>query len=236
MMENGKLYLIPTPLGESSRRDILPAGNKAIIDTIDIFIVEEIRTARRFLKKEGINRSLDSLLFYELNEHTLVEDTRHYLDETRTGKNIGLLSEAGLPCVADPGNIIVKQAHMLGIQVVPLVGPSSLMLALMASGFTGQQFVFHGYLPVKPNERGNTLRSIEKDLHTHHRTQVFIETPYRNMAMLESIRKACHPDTLLSISADLTLETEFISTRPIRMWKNNLPDLHKHPSVFLLGE
>lgn len=235
-MINGKLYLIPTPLGDTDLGHILPEGNHAILDSIDIYIVEEIRTARRFLKKAGIAKSIDQLTFHELNEHTDPTETESYLDGALEGKNIGLLSEAGLPCIADPGNRIVGLAHRKGIQVIPFVGPSSLMLALMSSGFNGQQFIFHGYLPVKPDERILALRSLEKDVHQHHRTQIFIEAPYRNVAMLESIHKACRPDTLLCIAVDLTLSSEFISTRQVRSWKNNLPDLHKRPAVFLLGE
>jgi 16S rRNA (cytidine1402-2'-O)-methyltransferase len=235
-MKTGNLYLIPTPLGEPAGRDVLPAANHAILNSIDIYIVEEIRTARRFLKHSGIIKPIDSLTFLEINEHTRPEETGSYLEGALMGKNIGLLSEAGLPCVADPGNSIVKLAHRQGIQVIPLVGPSSLLLALMASGLNGQQFIFHGYLPVKPNERINSLRSLEKDIFSHHRTQIFIETPYRNMALIESITKACHSEILLCIAADLTLESEFISTRPVRMWKQDVPDLHKHPAVFLLGE
>jgi 16S rRNA (cytidine1402-2'-O)-methyltransferase len=235
-MKNGKLYLIPTPLGEPGWRDVLPLGNLDVINALELFIVEEIRTARRFLKAAGIIKPIDSLRFFELNEHTPPGDTESYLDETLAGKDIGLLSEAGLPCIADPGNSIVKLAHRKGISVIPLIGPSSLLLALMSSGLNGQQFVFHGYLPVRPPERMSAIRLLEKDIQQHKRTQIFIEAPYRNMAMVDSIIKSCHPETLLCIAADLTLESEFISTRPVRMWKNNLPDLHKRPVVFLLGE
>jgi 16S rRNA (cytidine1402-2'-O)-methyltransferase len=234
-MTIGKLYLIPTPLGDTGHYQGLPSENQEILDSIGVFIVEELRSARRFLKSAGIQLCFDSLIFHELNEHTRDEDSESYLNEAMNGMNTGLLSEAGLPCVADPGNIIVKLAHSKGIQVIPLVGPSSLMLALMASGFNGQQFTFNGYLPVKPSERISALRLLEKDMMMHKRTQLFIETPYRNMAMLDSIIKACHPETMLCVAVDLTLATEYISTRPVRLWKNNLPDLHKRPAVFLLG-
>jgi 16S rRNA (cytidine1402-2'-O)-methyltransferase len=235
-MKTGKLYLIPTPLGEPGLRDVLPHGNLAIIENIEIFIVEEIRTARRFLKQTGISKPIHTLIFHELNEHTRSEETVNYLDGALEGKDIVLLSEAGLPCIADPGNTIVRLAHQKGIQVIPLVGPSSLLLALMASGLNGQQFIFHGYLPIKPNERNNAIRQLEKDIHLHHRTQLFIEAPYRNNGMLESILKACNPETMLCVAADLTQETEYISSRPIRLWKKDIPDLHKRPAVFLLGE
>jgi 16S rRNA (cytidine1402-2'-O)-methyltransferase len=235
-MKPGILYLIPTPLGDSGEELMQFPGNKDIIDSLEVFIVEELRTARRFLKKSGISRTIDSLTFFELNEHTVQEESELFLNPALEGKNIGLLSEAGLPCIADPGHSIVKLAHKKGMRVIPLVGPSSLMLALMASGMNGQQFIFHGYLPAKPNERVSALRSIEKDIHTHHRTQIFIEAPYRNQAMLESIRSSCHGDTRLCIAIDLTMESEYISTRSVAGWKNNLPDLHKRPAVFLLGE
>jgi 16S rRNA (cytidine1402-2'-O)-methyltransferase len=235
-MKTGKLYLIPTPLGEPGFRDVLPHGNLAIIENIEIFIVEELRTARRFLKQIGVSKPIHSLIFHELNEHTQPEETGNYLDGALEGKDIALLSEAGLPCIADPGNTIVKLAHQKGIQVIPLVGPSSLLLALMSSGLNGQQFIFHGYLPVKPNERINAIRLLEKDIHLNHRTQLFIEAPYRNNSMLESILKSCNPETMLCVAVDLTQETEYISSRPIRLWKKDIPDLHKRPAVFLLGE
>ncbi|NVO18806.1 MAG: SAM-dependent methyltransferase [Bacteroidetes bacterium] len=235
-MKPGILYLIPTPLGDPGEELVQFPGNKEIIESLEIFIVEELRTARRFLKKSGISRSIDALTFFELNEHTVQQESEHFLDPALAGKNIGLLSEAGLPCIADPGHTVVMLAHRKGIRVIPLVGPSSLMLALMASGMNGQQFVFHGYLPAKPNERVQALRSLEKDIHIHHRTQIFIEAPYRNQAMLDSIRNSCNGETRLCIAIDLTMETEYISTRPIAGWKNNLPDLHKRPAVFLLGE
>ncbi len=234
-MATGKLYLIPTPLGETGFDSGLPATNHHILDSIDIYIVEELRTARRFLKRAGISKSIDSLVFHELNEHTAIEDASGYLDEAYKGANIGLLSDAGLPCIADPGNIVVKQAHTKGIEVIPLVGPSSLMLALMASGMNGQNFIFHGYLPVNSTERTTALKALERDISQNRRTQIFIETPYRNMAMLESIIKSCHPETVLCIATDLTLDTQYISTRLVRQWKNNPPGLHKRPAVFLLG-
>ncbi len=234
-MSKGKLYLIPTPLGETGFENALPAYNHQVLEKISVYIVEELRTARRFLRRAGISKPIDALTFHELNEHTVPEEAAAYLDEALKGSDIGLLSEAGLPCVADPGNIVVKQAHSKGIQVIPLVGPSSLMLALMASGLNGQRFIFHGYLPVNPAQRATSLKALEKDISLNNRTQIFIETPYRNLAMFESIVRVCQPDTLLCIAADLTLDSQFISTLTVRQWKSKLPELHKRPAVFLLG-
>ena len=235
IMNIGTLYLIPTPLGEPGHVDPLPTGNLNILNSIDTFIVEEIRTARRFLRWCGITKPIDSLTFLELNEHTPEQETVKYLDGALQGQNLGLLSEAGLPCIADPGNYVVRQAHLRGIRVIPLIGPSSLMLALMASGLNGQQFLFHGYLPIKPHERELALRGLEKDVKTSGRTQIFIETPYRNKALLESIIRCCHPELLLCIAASITTPEEFISTRPVRMWKSDYPELNKKPTVFLFG-
>ncbi len=234
-MTKGNLYLIPTPLGDTGFETGLPAYNLQIIKEIDTFIVEELRTARRFLRKAGYTRDFESVTFYLLNEHTPDNEASHMLEKALAGKAVGLLSEAGLPCVADPGNIIVRLAHRKGIRVIPLTGPSSIMLALMSSGLNGQNFVFHGYLPVKPDERIKALRELEHAAALGNQTQIFIETPYRNVAMLESIIKTCHPSMLLCIAADLTLETEWIRSMPVHEWKKENPQLHKRPAVFLLG-
>jgi len=234
-MAKGNLYLIPTPLGDTGFEAGLPAYNLSILHKIDIFIVEELRTARRFLRKAGYTREFESVTFYLLNEHTPENETASMLAKAVAGNHIGLLSEAGLPCIADPGNIVVKLAHQKGIRVIPLTGPSSLMLALMASGLNGQNFVFHGYLPVKPDERIKALRELEHAAFRCNQTQIFIETPYRNLSMFQSILKTCHPDLVLCIAADLTLETEWIRSMPVKEWKNKNPELHKRPVVFLLG-
>ncbi len=234
-MTKGNLYLIPTPLGETGFDTGLPSYNLLMLSQIDIFIVEEFRSARRFLRKAGYTRDFETVTFYLLNEHTPDIEAATMLEKASGGSHIGLLSEAGLPCVADPGNIIVRLAHRKDIRVIPLTGPSSIMLALMASGMNGQNFVFHGYLPVKTDDRIKALRELEHSVSKGKQTQIFIETPYRNMAMLESIIKTCHPELLLCIAADLTLETEWIRSMPVRDWKNQTPALHKRPAVFLLG-
>jgi 16S rRNA (cytidine1402-2'-O)-methyltransferase len=234
-MSKGNLYLIPTPLGESGLKTGLPEYNMSIVKEIDIFVVEELRTARRFLRKAGYTKDFEIVTFHLLNEHTPDNEALTMLEKANEGQHIGLLSEAGLPCIADPGNIIVSLAHRKGIRVVPLTGPSSIMLALMASGMNGQNFVFHGYLPVKPDERTKALRSLELSIISGNQTQIFIETPYRNMAMLESIIKTCRPGLTLCIGVDLTLETEWIRSMPIQEWKKQSPQLHKRPAVFVLG-
>jgi len=234
-MNKGNLYLIPTPLGETGFDAALPAYNLQILHRIDTFIVEELRTARRFLRKAGFTKDFETVTFYLLNAHTPDDEAAGMLVNALNGHHVGLLSEAGLPCIADPGNIAVRLAHRKGIKVIPLTGPSSIMLALMASGLNGQNFVFHGYLPVKPDERVKALRELEHAVSKGNQTQIFIETPYRNLQMLESIVKTCHPSLTLCIAADLTLETEWIRSLPINEWKRQKPELHKRLAVFLLG-
>jgi len=230
----GNLYLIPTPLGDSSVDKILPFFNIGIILSLDEFIVEEVRTARRFLRKIGYERDFEMVTFHILNEHTTEMELSGYLASIFKGRNIGLLSEAGVPCVADPGAKIVELAHLHQIRVIPLVGPSSIILALMASGFNGQNFAFIGYLPAKKEERNKKIREVERNIRLNHQTQVFIEAPYRNMQMLESIISSCSPDLRLCIACDITLDSEMIITRTLRDWKTQLPDINKRATVFLL--
>ena len=234
-MNKGNLYLIPTPLGETGFELGIPAYNLQLLQKINTFIVEELRTARRFLRKAGYTKDFEAVTFYLLNKHTPAGEVADMLIKSLAGQHIGLLSEAGLPCIADPGNIAVKLAHQKGIRVIPLTGPSSILLALMASGLNGQNFVFHGYLPVKPEERLNALRELEHAISKGNQTQIFIETPYRNMAMFDSIVKTCHSSLTLCIAADLTLETEWIRSMPVNEWKRQKPELNKRPAVFLLG-
>jgi len=234
-MIKGNLYLIPTPLGDTGFEAGLPSFNHSIIQNIDTFVVEELRTARRFLRKAGYTKDFESVSFHILNEHTPDFEAENMLEKTFSGNHVGLLSEAGLPCIADPGNIVVRLANKKGIRVIPLVGPSSLMLALMASGLNGQNFVFHGYLPVKPDERSKALRELEYATAKGCQTQVFIETPYRNLQMLESIVKTCNSSLMLCIAVDLTLQNEWIRCMSIQEWKKQKPEIHKRPAVFLLG-
>jgi len=233
-MKNGTLYLIPSSLGESLPDRVFPSGNSEIIRTLKYFIVEEIRTARRFLKKICPEIEIDSLSFTLYNEHSSTTDTYSFLEPLLKGHDAGILSEAGTPCVADPGSLIVQMAHQAGIRVVPLVGPSSLLLALMASGFNGQQFVFHGYLPIDKPARTRRIREIEQEMIRKDQTQIFIETPYRNLQLLQAITETCQESTLLCLATSLTTSEEKIITLPVKEWKKQKPDINKKPTVFLL--
>lgn len=229
----GKLYLIPSTLGTESSVYVIPEYVKKIIAEIRFFIVEEERTARRFLRKLDPGFPIDHSTFYILNEHTGAEDIPAYLNIADTN-NLGLISEAGAPCVADPGSAIVKMAHQRKIDVIPLVGPSSILLALMASGLNGQHFAFKGYLPVEKNKRCKQIKLLENHSFLEKQTQIFIEAPYRNQQLLEDLLTSCDPATLLCIATDLTLSTEFIKTSSISEWKKKIPSINKRPSIFLL--
>ncbi len=230
----GNLYLIPTLLGDSLPQDVLPGSVFRIINRLDYYIAEEVRSARRFLKKAGSPMKIDDITFFQLDKYTGEDELAGFLDPAISGHDIGLLSEAGLPCVADPGAKITIMAHRRGIRVIPLSGPSSIMLALMASGLNGQVFAFHGYLPVKENERIKALKNLELESSLKGQSQIFMETPYRNCRMFDTLMIACRQSTLLCIACDLTLESEFISTKTIDQWKKNKPDLHKRPAIFIL--
>ena len=234
----GKLILFPVPIGADDIDASLPAANLELLATCHTFIVEELRTARRFLKKAGYPYPIDSTVFMELNEHTTHEEIGGYLDAIERGENIGLLSEAGLPCVADPGAMITRVAQRRGIEVVPLVGPSSLMLALMASGFNGQSFAFVGYLPVDKSKRAAAIRRLEERLHREHQTQLFIEAPYRNNQMLEALSTVLQPQTMICVATDLTLPTQQIRSLSAARWQKEREkiNLHKRNTVFLIGE
>lgn len=237
-MGKGKLILFPVPIGAEAIDVSLPAHNQELLSTCHTFIVEELRTARRFLKRAGYPYPIDDTVFFELNEHTSHEEIGHYLDAIERGENIGLLSEAGLPCVADPGAMITKVAQRHGIEVVPLVGPSSLMLALMASGFNGQSFAFVGYLPVDKSKRTSAIRHLEERVKREHQTQLFIEAPYRNNQMLEALASTLNPQTMICVACDLTLPTQYIRALSAAKWQKERTkiDLHKRNTVFLIGE
>lgn len=228
------LYLIPVTLGDTTIERVLPAYNKAVIQGIRHFIVEDIRSARRFLKKVDLSIDIDALTFYPLNKHTPMEAVASYLQPLQKGEPMGVISEAGCPAVADPGADVVAIAQQKGLKVVPLVGPSSILLSVMGSGFNGQSFAFNGYLPIEPPERAKKLKLLEQRVYTEHQTQLFIETPYRNNKMLEDILHNCRPQTKLCIAANVTCEDEYICTRTIKEWKGKLPDLNKIPCIFLL--
>lgn len=234
-MKKGTVFLIPVFLSETKTNSVFPSLNLEVINSLDRFIVEDLRTARRFLRKVGFNKDFDKVKFYELNEHTDSSEIYAYLDDVKIGENIGIMSEAGIPCVADPGFQIVNLAHQMGIQVKPLIGPSSILLALMGSGFNGQQFVFHGYLPIDKHERRKTILNIENTARKTNQTQIFIETPYRNNKLVDDILKLCAANTMLCIAVDITGENEIIKTKSINVWKKNKIDLHKKPTVFLIN-
>lgn len=233
-MNFGKLYLIPSPLGDNSPEEVIPGPVLDLLGNIRTFVVEEVRTARRYLSKAGLKGHIGELEFHELNEHTADSEVEGYLKLFEDGNPVALISEAGLPAVADPGARLVALAHRKGIEVVPAVGPSSLMLALMASGLNGQSFSFCGYLPAKTEERKNRLKSIEKISAAHNQTQIFIETPYRNDTMLADILAVCHPETLLCIAANITMPDAFIRTMRVGEWRQKAPVIGKRPCVFLI--
>lgn len=229
------LYLIPNTLGECETSNVLPAINIAIIRKIKHFIVEDVRTARRFLKKVDSNINIDELQFYTLNKHTSPNELSSYLEPLEKGFDMGVISEAGCPAIADPGAEVVKIAQTKNLKVVPLVGPSSILLGLMASGFNGQSFAFVGYLPIQGNERTQRIKQLEKRAKTENQSQIFIETPYRNQKLLSEILSTCQGNTKLCIACDITLESEYIKTKSINEWKKSaLPDLNKRPSIFIL--
>lgn len=230
----GKLYMIPVWLGENDINDTIPANVVKRINSIVFFIAENIRTSRRYLSKMGVEKPIRELQFFELNKHTPTQDLRAFLKPALAGEDMGLMSEAGCPGVADPGAIIVDMAHKLKIQVVPLTGPSSILLALMASGMNGQSFSFNGYLPIKKHERIRKIKHIEAKSRKENQTQIFIETPYRNMVMIEDVLATCHQQTQFCIAVDITLPTEYIKTQTVGEWKKKIPQIHKQPATFLL--
>lgn len=231
----GTLFLIPVPLGPTAPQESLPANVLATVRPLTHFVVEQAKTARAFLKAAGTDTPLQELQLEELNEHTKADDLDRLLAPLRAGHDIGLLSEAGCPAVADPGADLVALAQKENIRVVPLIGPSSLLLALMASGLNGQRFAFQGYLPAKEAERTKALRELEIESRKRKQTQMFIETPYRNQALFKSIVQACQMATRLTVATDLTLASESVVTRTIAQWKKQTPpDIERRPTVFLL--
>lgn len=230
------LYLIPVTLGETSIEQVLPAYNHDIIVGIKHFIVENIRSARRFLKKVEKSIDIDELTFYELNRHTDRKFIGEYLDPIKQGKDVGIISEAGCPAIADPGADVVAIAQQRGIKVVPLVGPSSIIMSVMGSGFNGQSFAFNGYLPVEVPQRIKALKKLETKVWNDDQTQLFIETPYRNGKMFETIVNNLKPNTKLCVAAGITCPEEYIKTQTVAQWKKDkLPDLGKIPAIFLIG-
>ncbi|MDR0799221.1 MAG: SAM-dependent methyltransferase [Dysgonamonadaceae bacterium] len=236
-MENqsAPLYLFPVTLGDTPLSKVLPAYNQSILPTIKHFIVENVRTARRFLKQADPAVNIDELTFYVLNKHTSRAELSDFLQPAKAGFPMGVLSEAGCPAIADPGADVVALAQQNNLRVIPLVGPSSIVLALMASGFNGQNFAFLGYLPIAAAERIKTIKTLEQRIYAEHQTQLFIETPYRNNSLVEDLLKTCKLSTRLCVAADITLDSEWIKTQTIAEWrKQQKPDLAKRPCLFAL--
>ena len=238
MAEKGVLYMIPCPISDATAvYDVVPQANRDVINSLDYFIVENVRSARRFLSKAGIERKIDDLEFVELNEHTkagvaLEAMVRPIME----GRSAGVISEAGVPGVADPGAMVAEACHRRGIRVIPLVGPSSILLAMMASGLNGQSFAFNGYLPVKPAERAKAIKTFERRAQSERQSQIFIEAPYRNVKLVEQILSVCAPVTRLTIACDITSPEEIIITRSIEEWRRGgLPDIAKRPTIFIIG-
>ena len=230
----GKLYLIPTSLGDSAPLETIPISIKKIIESVDVFIVENEKSARRFIKAVSSGKSQSSLTIFTLNKFTDPLEIPLYLEECYKGNNIGLLSDAGCPAVADPGAEVVKIAHEKNIKTIPLVGPSSILLAMMSSGMNGQNFAFNGYLPIEKVERKSKMKQLEKRSFDENQSQLFIETPYRNNSVLEDLYKTLNPDTKICVACDLTLPTEYIKTQTAKQWKHSKLDFHKRPAIFII--
>jgi 16S rRNA (cytidine1402-2'-O)-methyltransferase len=234
MAEKGKLYLIPSPLGENDPSEVIPLPVLKSLEGFRTFVVEEVRTARRYLSKAGLKGRIDGLEFFELNEHTEAATVESYLKLFNDGNDVALISEAGLPAVADPGAQLVALAHRHGIEVIPAVGPSSLMMSLMASGLNGQSFAFCGYIPAKTDERKSKLKLLEKVSGQLKQTQIIIETPYRNDSLFKDMLSTCSPSTRLCIAANITMPDAYIKTKTIAQWKKEVITIGKRPCVFLI--
>lgn len=228
--------MLPCPIADGNPYDVLPEANRAIMGGLDYFIVENVRSARRFLSAAKIGRPIEELEFVECNEHTSVADVAPMLAPVLAGRNCGIISEAGLPGVADPGADVVAVAQSKGIEVVPLVGPSSILLALMASGQNGQSFAFNGYLPIKPAERSRALRHFERRAQSEGQSQIFIEAPYRNVKLYEDMLTTLAPATRLTVAVDITSAGQYIRTLTVGGWrKEPTPEMHKRPTIFIIG-
>ncbi|MFZ2283420.1 MAG: SAM-dependent methyltransferase [Lutibacter sp.] len=232
--KKGFLYLIPTTLGDNEPMEVLPFLVKEMIEKLDYFIVENEKTARKFIKRIAPEKSQPSLTLFSLDKYADQLEVSTYLDVCAKGISVGLLSEAGVPAIADPGAEIVKLAHQKNIRVIPLVGPSSIILAMMASGFNGQNFAFNGYLPIEASERREAIKSLEKLSKEKNQSQIFIETPYRNEKLFVDLKSTLNPGTKLCVACDITLSSEYIKTLEIKDWKNEHPELNKRPTIFII--
>lgn len=235
-MNQKHIYLIPCHLSETPKSDVLSSFNIDILKNVSYYFVENVRTARRFISSLKLGLSIDSLFFFELNKDTTSTEIKAFLNQIPNSiENIGILSEAGCPGIADPGAKLVAIAHQLNHKVIPIPGPSSLFLGLMGSGFNGQQFYFHGYLPIKQDERVKAIRKLEDEANLKNITQLFIETPFRNLSIFQELVNTLKPSTLLCIASNLTSIDEFVVTKKASEWKNNIPSINKIPTIFLIG-
>lgn len=232
-MQNGTLYLIPVPLAEEATHKTFTPYLVDTINQIDTYIVENSKTARRFLKEAGLKTPQKDLIVHDYGKHNR-DNLGQFFNELKAGKDVGLMSEAGCPGIADPGADVVAEAHKRGIKVVPLVGPSSILLALMASGFNGQSFAFWGYLPIDKEQRAKRIKDLELSASRYKQTQIFIETPFRNNQLFEEVLKSCKPNTQICVASNLTAEDEFIKTQNVNNWRKEEIDLHKKPTIFLM--
>ena len=232
-MPAGKIFIIPTPISDADPKSVLPNMVIETIHNLDTFFVENIRTARRFLSSIGV-KNIQDLAFEIMDKNTDQQSLERMILIVKNGKDAGIMSEAGCPGIADPGSGITGLAHKNGIKVIPFTGPSSIFLALMASGFNGQNFQFHGYLPIDREARKKSLLDLERMVYTKNQTQIFMETPYRNNQILDALLKILKPETLLCVAADISSENEFIKTQPVSIWRKQIPDIHKKPVMFLL--
>ncbi|MGJ8685726.1 MAG: SAM-dependent methyltransferase [Nonlabens sp.] len=234
MSQKGKLYLIPVTLGDISPFEVLPLSIKKVVEKIDHYVVENEKTARRFIKSVVPSKSQPGLTLFAINKYTEPSEIPSFLEPCLAGHDMGVMSEAGVPGVADPGADVIKIAHEKGIQVIPLVGPSSILMAVMASGLNGQNFAFCGYLPIDNMERRKRIKELESRSFNEQQSQLFIETPYRNNKMMEELLLQLHPSTQVCIACDITLPTEFIKTMSVNLWKKQVPELHKRPTIFMI--
>jgi 16S rRNA (cytidine1402-2'-O)-methyltransferase len=233
-MNTGILYLLPNTISDGDWQNVIPSGVQKTAEPIHHFIVENIRTARRYLRKIGYQKDFEEVVFYELNKHTLDTDIPNFISPLKQGNDMAIISESGLPCIADPGNLIVELAHLQNIDIIPLVGPSSLFMALMASGFNGQSFAFIGYLPINQSEKLQALKQIEHKIFNDHQTQMFIEAPYRNQKLFEFIIQHAQSHTKLCIAKDISGPNEWIKTKSIVDWKKSKVDIQKQNTIFLM--
>ncbi len=233
-MKKGKLYLIPTVISEGTEEAVITPQVREVISNLDYFLVENVRTARRYISRLNLGLTIEDLRFELLDKKTSEREIRKLLEPIKSGKDVGVMSESGCPGIADPGSVAVKIAHQLGAQVVPLSGPSSIFMALMGSGFNGQSFVFHGYVPIDAKERAQKIKEMERDALKKNQTQIFMDTPYRNQKLFEDLLNNCSGSTQLSVARDITGAQEYIQTLTIVEWKKERPDLHKVPVIFSL--